>query len=242
MPVLLIAVFGLLAGPAVAWTPRTQVAIGTRAASIAPPDLARLIRRHSAEYQRGLLEPFEDGDSSRHVKNEDGGGWLDAVILEESRQTVDAIRLHRPFSEVVYRLGRVAHYVADANNPLNTSQSDPRETTFFEDYLRYAESASERFAVVYYSEGREIRRPDELAPFVRRALDRGRQLYPTIGGEYRRIGGPRGRELFDDRSSAFATAALAYSHAVSDVAAVLRYVWLEAGGADPRRLPQGSGR
>ena len=67
---------------------------------------------------------------------------------------------------------------------------------------------------------------------------RGRQLYPAIGEEYRRIGGigrVSGIGGFDDRSTAFAVAALSYSHAISDVARALRHVWLAAGGSDPRQ-------
>ena len=53
--------------------------------------------------------------------------------------------------------------------------------------------------------------------------------------EYRRIGRTAGS--FDDRSTAFAVGSLAYSHAVSDVVAVMRYLWLAAGGSDEGALP-----
>ena len=43
-----------------------------------------------------------------------------------------------------------------------------------------------------------------------------------------------GLGVFDDRSSAFGVASVAWSHAVTDVALVLRYIWLRAGGADER--------
>ena len=59
-------------------------------------------------------------------------------------------------------------------------------------------------------------------------------LYPYVGLEYDRIGGPYGRERFDDRSTAFGLSAIAFSQAVTDLAIVLRHVWIEAGGYDPR--------
>ena len=37
------------------------------------------------------------------------------------------------------------------------------------------------------------------------------------------------------KPTAFAVAALSYSHAISDVARALRHVWLAAGGSDPRQ-------
>ncbi|MGB5754120.1 MAG: hypothetical protein WBN87_14760, partial [Thermoanaerobaculia bacterium] len=41
---------------------------------------------------------------------------------------------------------------------------------------------------------------------------------------------------FDDRSTAFGISSMAYSHAVSDVVAVLRYIWLAGGGIDSNDL------
>ena len=71
-------------------------------------------------------------------------------------------------------------------------------------------------------------------------LRRGRQLYPMIGREYRRIDFASGLGRFDDRSTAFGVGSLAFSHAVPDVTLVLRYIWLAAGGMDDRtNLPAG---
>ncbi len=57
-----------------------------------------------------------------------------------------------------------------------------------------------------------------------------------ISLENERIGEPNGLELFDDRSTAFGVSATAYSNAVSDVVAILRYIWLAAGGIDSNDL------
>ncbi|MEO7973751.1 MAG: hypothetical protein ABIU84_09185, partial [Thermoanaerobaculia bacterium] len=143
-------------------------------------------------------------------------------------------------TEVVEHLGRISHFVADANLPLNTANTDPREGAYFRDFLEYADSARTRFAVVFYGLGPDWRGPRDVESWTRSTLARGRKLYPAIGEEYRRIGatpgatGTSGVTRFDDRSTAFAVAALSYSHAVSDVARALRHVWLAAGGSDPR--------
>lgn len=227
----------LAASPADAWTPATQLEIAQQAAKIAPPDLRRQLERHPQALQRGVLEPFERASPDHHVRNADGSGRLDSVILGETRAAIEAIRDHRPFAEIVHRLGRISHYLADANNPLSTSRSDPREPTYTDDYLRYVESAQDRFTVVFYGRGRALESREELPALLRITLDRSRKLYPEVGREYDRIGAVRGSELFDDRSTAFGVASLAFSHAVSDVAAVMRHVWIEAGGADQRSLP-----
>lgn len=222
-----------LATPAHAWTPHTQREIGETAARLVPTDLYRQIDKHRSSFRNGLDAPFRDADGARHVRNADGSGRLDKVIEHEVAAAVDAIVTHQPFADVVYRLGVVAHYVADANNPLAAAQSDVEEARFFADYLRYAETAQRRFAVVFYGYDPRLTTRG-VQPLVSSALARGRQVYPAVGREYRRIGFRSGVASFDDRSTAFGVAAVSFSHAVSDVATVLRHVWLRAGGADLR--------
>ena len=190
-----------------------------------------------AEYRRGSLAPFQDGDAGAHYKNGNGSGSLDERILSETERAIAAIRAHRPFRDVVYQLGVLSHYVADANNPLSTEEEDPLERRYSPDYLGYVEGVQERFQVVFYGDGRDLADPAALGPLLDRTLARGRGLYPSIAREYRRVGGPPGRAKFDDKSVAFAVGSLALSHAVSDVGALLRYVWVQAGGADRRQLP-----
>src|SRR5215218_5523648 len=149
----------------------------------------------------------------------------------------------RAFEEIVRRLGVVSHYVADANNPLAVSGDDAEEGRYFVDYLRYAETAERRFPLVFYGLQRGLAGRRDLSPLIAAALRRGRGLYPMIGREYRRIGFTSGVGRFDDRSTAFGAASIAFSHAVTDVSLALRYIWLTAGGIDDRaNLPAGGTR
>src|SRR5690606_26320159 len=78
--------------------------------------------------------------------------------------------------------------------------------------------------------------PADVDRLIADGLARGRAAYPGIGAEYRRIGFGPGIRNFDDRSSAFGIAALSYSGAVTDAARLFRYIWIAAGGADPRQV------
>ncbi|HVT16784.1 MAG TPA: hypothetical protein VHQ90_11495 [Thermoanaerobaculia bacterium] len=232
-------------GAAAAWTPRTQLTIAREAGRLAPPDLARQIERRRAAYAAGVLAPFDDSDPARHVKGPppDSAGELDGVLLGEVAAAIAAIRAHRPFDEVVRRLGTVSHYVADANNPLAAAQQEPELGRYFGDYWRYVEGAEPRFPLIFYGIDSGLEQTPDLSPLVGRALGRGRALAPLVAEEYRRIGFASGIGRFDDRSTAFGVASLAFSHAVTDVALVLRYIWLQAGGADERSgLPAGGTR
>jgi hypothetical protein len=231
------------AAPARAWTPKTHQTIAWEAAHLAPPDLARQLIKRRASYLAGVLQPFDDSDASRHWKDSDGGGSLDAALEDAVAQAVAAIRAHHSFDDIVFRMGVAAHFMADANNPLASSQADPEAGRYFVDFLRYAETAEPRFPLVFYGMRPGLERAPDVAELLADTLSRGRALYPLIGLEYRKIEFASGIGRFDDRSTAFGVASVAFSHAVTDVALVLRYIWLRAGGGDERSgLPAGGTR
>lgn len=231
----LVVLFALAATPVVAWTPKSQQAIAEHAARIVPPDLYRQLARHRVSYLQGVQDGFAERDPAAHAKNADGSGRLDSAIEVAVQNAIGAILSHQPFQEISYRLGVVSHFVADANNPLNTAQSDTQEGRYYADFLAYLESTEPRVRIVFYGFRRDFDGKRDLPGLINEALDRGRGFYPAVGREYRRVRFASGVEAFDDLSSAFGVASLSYSHAVSDIAEVLRYIWLEAGGADTRR-------
>lgn len=227
-----------MATTADAWTVASQKAIGEQAARLAPPDLYRQLVRNRASFLIGIEEPNRSAAIQDRYKYPDGSGRLDEAIRISVENAIAAIRAPRPFNEICYRLGIVAHFVALANNPIHTDGKDPQEQRYSRDYLRYLESIAPRVRMVFYGFRQPASKVD-LRQILATTLHRSRELYPMVGREYRRVGYGSGVRLFDDRSTAYAVAALGYSHAVSDIAEVLRYIWLQAGGADSRqRLPQ----
>ncbi len=224
------------AGPGYAWSPKTQLAIAQYAASFAPPDFERQIERHNNQFKQGVVAPFQNGEAARHNKNSDGSGLLDQVIVVQAEAVIKAIRSHQPFADIVYKVGVLSHYLADSNNPLSTSSADEQEPRYYADFLTYLETAYPRFSVVFYPMPDELRTSTDLPKMVADTLHRGRSMYPMIGREYQRIGGFNGTRLFDDRSTAFGIGSVAFSRAVSDIATVLRYVWIRSGGIDDRGI------
>ena len=221
--------------PAVAWSPETTVAIAEQALILAPPHLGRQLERHKSRYREGVLTPFKQSGGTKQ------GLALPPEVLRqaidrEAQNTIKAIEGHVPFDEVILRMGVVASYMAATNYPLLSEMTAESRPAYLLDYPAFVESAFPRFSVVFYGAGRMVENKADLAAMVGAGFSRSRRIRPLISLEYDRIGGPNGVKLFDDRSTAFGVSSMAYSHAVSDVVAILRYIWLEAGGIDSNNL------
>lgn len=230
------ALLVLLPGLAMGWTSRQVHDIAFEGARLAPPDLYRQLVRNRDAFAIGIEEAGRATSADFFEQNADGSGQLDRLLRQRLTEAVESIRQHRPFNEVAYRIGLVAHLLARANDPLATARSDAEEARFAGDFDRYLASATPRIRRVFYGfrPGRGDL-PAHLDEMLAETFSRGRRLYPLVGMEYRRIEFGAGVRGFDDRSTAYAVAALALNHAISDVAEVLRYIWLAAGGADDRR-------
>ena len=155
----------------------------------------------------------------------------------EADQAIRAVVDHRPFSQIVYQLGVVSYWVASLNNPLLLAEVSAPGPTYSQDYFRYLEDARTRFSVLYYGHDRQLESSEAFEVLLTRSQNRSQAMAPRIAAEYDRVGAINGLKLFDDRSTAFGVGALAFSHGVSDIAGVLRYIWIQAGGVDSRRFP-----
>ena len=223
------------ASPAKAWSPKTTVAITEQALILAPPHLSRQLERHESRFREGVLTPYKQTGGTKQ------GLALPAEVLRqaierEAHNTIKAIEGHVSFDEVIFRMGVVASYMAAANYPLFSEMTAASRLAYLADYPAFVESAFPRFSAVFYGEGRMAESEAGLGSMIDSAFSRSRRIRPLISLEYERIGEPNGLELFDDRSTAFGVSATAYSNAVSDVVAILRYIWLEAGGIDSNNL------
>jgi hypothetical protein len=221
--------------PAAAWSPQTTMAIAEQALILAPPHLSRQLERHKGRFRDGVMAPYAQPGGTKQ------GLTLAPEVLRtaldrEAQNTIEAIEGHVPFEEVIFRLGFVASYAASANDPLLGQMSSESRPPWAADYPAYVESAFPRFSVVFYGAGRQLESQEDLDHLIESAYSRSRGIRPLLSLEYTRIGIPNGVELFDDRSTAFGISSMAFSQAVSDVVAIMRYIWLGAGGIDSNHL------
>jgi hypothetical protein len=223
---LLITLVLLLPTVAGAWTHASDQRIAKKSAALAPPDLRLLLDRYSAEYERGIARAqAEEGTDAHRYFVVSRTGRLKEQIESETANTIAAIRSNKPMTEVVERLGRLAHLVSDANNPFHVSNGDARLSLVHDDFEQYFERRMSKFATVFYGLDEHF----ALRTYFEKTFARSARFYPLIGEEY--FGrGERTSAQFDDRSTAFGVAAVSYSHAVTDLVNLYYYIWREAGG------------
>ncbi|MEO6488091.1 MAG: hypothetical protein ABIO78_09155 [Thermoanaerobaculia bacterium] len=218
---------------AAAWTRASDERIAMKAAQLAPTDVKLLIERFEPEYKQGLARAQSDEGSDIHrYFLLSRSGKLRERIERESGGIVAAIRSGKPMAQVVERLGMLAHYVADANNPFHAANDDPRLEPSHDDFEQFFERRMAKFPTVFYGLESHFR----ISEFLDRTFARSAGFYPLLSEEYFRYGARRTSAEFDDRSTAFGVASVSYSRAVTDLANLYFYIWREAGG-DVRMAP-----
>jgi hypothetical protein len=222
LPALLIA---FCASSASAWTRASDERIARKAAQLAPPDLRILIERYEPEYKQGLTRAQSDEGSDSHHAYADSGR-LKQRIEGEVGAAISALRTGQPMSSVVERLGFLAHFVADANNPFHIANDDPRMEASHHDFEAYFEKRLAKFPTVFYG----LERNFQIRGYVDRAVKRTSGYYPLMSEEYFRFGERRSSAEFDDRSTAFGVASICYSRAVTDLVNIYYFIWKQAGG------------
>jgi hypothetical protein len=204
-----------------AWTPAADSRIAKKGADLAPPDLRMLIERFGPEYKTGLERARQEEGNDAHRERR-----LRERLERETAAIATSIRKGDPMATVVERLGGLAHLVADANNPFHVRDDNGRLNSSQEDYERYFERRMPKFPTVFYGLDRNFRLP----AFLDKTFARSAKFYPLVGEEYFRGGSRRTSAEFDDRSTAFAIAAVSYSRAVTDLVNLYYFIWKEAGG------------
>lgn len=224
-----LAILSVLLLPAVAhaWTPAAHTRIADKGAQLAPPDLRLLLERYSVEYRRGVLDDHRPETELRHsFIVESRRGALRDQLQREIGDTIIHMRTGGPISDFVERLGRIAHLVSDVNNPFHVATDPARLMNSRSDFEAFLERRLERIPTVFYG----LQWPLDIRRYLDASLIRSAAWYPLLDEEYFRGGNRRSATEFDDRSTGFGIAALAYSHSVTDLVHVYYHIWQQVGG------------
>ncbi|MFN2237952.1 MAG: hypothetical protein ABR524_01040 [Thermoanaerobaculia bacterium] len=215
----------LIPAIASAWSPQAEVRIATKAAALAPPDLKLLLDKYSVEYMAGVRDAAESAAERDHRDvTANRRGPIRTELDRALADAVNIVRERRPMRDLAYRLGTIAHFVSDANNPLRVGEHNLMAVE--SDYERYFDRSLRKFPTVFYGLHDRL----DPTPVVNQAFARSRRFNDLLREEYHRDGRRRSSSEFDDRSTAFGIASISYSRAVSDTVNLYYYVWKEAGG------------
>ncbi|HKQ61250.1 MAG TPA: hypothetical protein VJS92_08150 [Candidatus Polarisedimenticolaceae bacterium] len=229
--------FALAAAPAAAWAPETRVRMVDEAIRLMPASLRLVLERQREQVRRGMLLPLTDEDAAAH-KPASSGGTLPGQLEEETRQLAAALARGTEFRDIAERLGRVAHFVADAGFPPGASaQGSPR----YRHFAGFCESRREKFPLVFYGhDDADLARGDVRA-FVTHVAARAAQEDTHLARAYAAAGSPPDPAAFDDRSVPFAVGSLCYSRSINDMVRLWLWAWRQAGG-DAGRTPYAKAR
>ncbi|HKO02202.1 MAG TPA: hypothetical protein VJ032_10935, partial [Thermoanaerobaculia bacterium] len=176
-----IALALLLPTAAGAWTHASDQRIAKKSAALAPPDLRLLLDRYDGDYERGLARAQADeGSDSHHYFVISRSGRLRIEIEGQTNAAIAAVKTNKPMTELVERLGRLAHLVADANNPFHVSNGDARLSLVHDDFEQYFERRMPKFATVFYG----LEKNFTLHSYLDRTFARSAKFYPLMSEEY----------------------------------------------------------
>ncbi len=207
--------------------------VAWRAVDFFPGDLAEQVRLNHKRYDAGIRRGLELPPAWRVGSP----GHLREALRHQALVCHDGLRKPEPLADLVEQLGTLAVLVCDANDPLAVADSDPREPRYAMGWLRYGESVRGRVRIVYYGQEPVLLDQGDLDAFIGQVLARSRELYPFVGDEFFRTGTLRSWTAIDDRSVAFGVAGISLSHAMTDLANLATWIWVEGGGARPTPLP-----
>lgn len=178
-----------------------------------------VITRYHAQYYAGIDRALSEEGTDMHRAH------LRERIQNETANVIDLIRTKKPMQEVVLKLGMLAHFISDANNPFHVATGADLESSHA-DFEHYFERRMQRFPTVFYGLDPRF----ALQPYLDRTLHRTSKFAPLMSEEYFRGGARHSSSEFDDRSTAFGVASICWSHAITDMVNLEYYIWRQSGG------------
>lgn len=219
------------------WSPQTTRQVAWSAVAFFPPDLENQVRRNHRRFDQGIQRGLEAPPAWRAGSP----GRLETAIQSQVSTCVAGLREPIPLDSLVEELGVLATWVVDANDPLAVAHDDVREADYSAEYSRYVTTIMGRMRLVHYGLDPDLVYRRDLDRALVAMMARSRELYPFVGAEFYRTGALRRASSFDDRSLAFGVAAVALSHAMTDVSNLAAYIWRGGGGLVPTPMPTPTG-
>jgi hypothetical protein len=228
---LAITLLCLVPAAASGWPTETMTALGRDARRLLPRSLAKLLGEREAQIQNEL-ERFPP-DLARALDLDLPTGRLRPETLEgqvhEADRVVEMLRTGE-VSPGLVRLGALLRIPADLSDPILAGVPQGWPPGLAHEYYALLDANLDRMPVVLDdARALELGRTD-LPRLWQSLLDRSRPQAPVIERELFRDGRVVDHRRLDFHSPAWAVASLAYSRAVTGIAATWLAVWRDARG------------
>lgn len=232
-----LAVLLACSAPAGAWPATVVESLARDARRLLPRSLATLMRLH----EREILEASQrfPPDLARLMAADLAAGELQpetVAALDQHAQEAVTLLKERKVSEGIVRLGALLRIPADLADPALMAGEAGYPAGVTREYYAFLEESLDKIPVVL-DDPPALRLPrQDLAPYWRRIHGRSRSDSGVILVELFRNGRVVDHRTLDYRSPVFGVASLAYSRAVTSIAATWLTLWRSVGG-DVTRMP-----
>lgn len=224
------------AADARAWPAPLVESLAQDARRLVPKTLARLIR----EREREILEEAARSPWNSLAAADVAAGRLqpETVAMVDSRITeVVTLMRERRTSEGIIRLGAMLRLAVDLTDPVLSIDAEGYPAGVPAEYYLFVQANLDKIPIVVDDEKSLKLGRRDLPAYWQRLLDRSRMDSPVIRTEMFRGGRITPYRTIDYRSPVFGVASLAYSRAVTAVAATWLVAWREVRG-DLTRMPR----
>jgi len=233
-----VSAIGLSSSPVAAWPSSLMESVTRDARRLLPKSLAMLIERQ----EREILE-----DAQRLSPELEAALAADLALGRLSRETIDLVDARGvetvgllrkgQVSEAIPRLGAVARIAADIADPTLTAGATPVPPEVAREYYAFLSENLAKIPVVLEDPAALRLKREGLGSYWQARLTRTRDDSVVMLGQLYPGGRVVDHRNFDYRSPIFAVASLAYSRAVTAVAAAWLALWREAKG-DMTMMPR----
>lgn len=220
-----------LSGPAAAWPTSVMQSMARDARRLLPHTLAMLMYQHDRE----ILEAAQrfPPELSQLVAADLAAGELQpetlAALDQHAQQAADLLKQKR-VTEGIVRLGALLRIPADLSDPALMAADPGYPSGVTREYYAFVEQSLTKIPVVLDDRPALRMGRDQLAPYWRRLHGRSRGDAGVILEELFRNGRVVDHRTIDYRSPVFGVASLAYSRAVTSIAATWLTLWRSVGG------------
>jgi hypothetical protein len=221
----------LPARPAAAWPASVMESLARDARRLLPRSLAALMHHH----EKAILEEAQrfPPELSQLMTADLVAGELQpetlAALEQYAHDTADLLRQRR-VTEGVIKLGALLRIPADLADPVLVAGGGGYPAGVTREYYAFVEASLAKIPVVLEDPKALRLKSDRLAPYWRGLHTRSRDHSGVILLEMFRNGRVVDHRTIDYRSPVFGVASLAYSRAVTSIAATWLALWRSVGG------------